>query len=67
MLNVKKDNCFTILLLNKTCEEDEEEKWIFSYDYYYFNCIENGNNLIVNVFNNLNKLVKTFSNVILEA
>jgi hypothetical protein len=67
MIKANRDNCFTILLLNKTCEEDEEEKWTFSYNYYNFNCIENGEQIIINVFNNFNKLVKTFSNVILQA
>jgi hypothetical protein len=60
------EDFFTILLLNKESEEDEEEKWTFSYKYYSFNYQEIENTNLINVYNNLGELVKTFSNILLK-
>lgn len=58
---------FKIILLNKKSEEDEEESYSFSYDYYSFQTVETEQGLIVQVFNSFNKLIKTFTNVLLVA
>lgn len=43
---------------------DVEEKWIFSYKYYSFKYSEADN--IVMIFNNFGKLIKTFTNILIQ-